>query len=109
MRKKYLFHCRDPIMRHLGRVYNLYGINENEKALIDVLFAACNGIEKFLIADWREAYSRVVYSPNFDMLKGQYKAVVDEYVKYFNNVASKGRFIAGKHVKRVLLILDIVC
>lgn len=79
------------IIRHLARQHSLYGKDAKEQATIDMLDGVLN--------DWRQSWTRVVYSAEFESVKGKYMSeTAPSYAEDLDNWLKSRKWLAGDSV-----------
>lgn len=83
----------NSIVRHFGRVYDLYGSNENEKVRIDILVDGCEDLKK--------AYFAVVYNEKaMEAVKVFQETTLPTWCDYFETLKAKneGDYFVGNKI-----------
>lgn len=92
------------ICRHLGRVYNLYGDNEKEKTMIDMLI---DGAE-----DLKKQYFGIVYNEKaLELVKEFNEITLPKWCDYFEFIKEKnnGDYFVGNRISIAdIIIFDIL-
>jgi len=82
------------ILRHLARKNKLYGDNEEEHALVDMMEGE--------VVDWAKKIMGISYSENFDtLLKNVIAEVLPEFAAKFESFLANKKFVVGNKVTYV--------
>lgn len=79
----------NAILRHLARKYDLYGSNESEAVMLDMVNDA--------VHDLRMVYVKLIYQ-NYDEGKADYIAGLPDRLLPFEKILKEGKYIAGDKV-----------
>lgn len=85
------------ILRHLARKHGLDGKTEADKLRVELALAQ--------VGDYQTDFARIVYNPQFNELKGDYKAGLPDKLKALSNFLGDRKFVAGDYVTYVDFIL----
>lgn len=80
----------NAIYRHIARKHKLYGDNDKEAAIIDMLADQ--------IMDLRNDFIRLCYSPNYKNLRKGYDEQLPKKLKAFENYLAKKKFLLGDKI-----------
>jgi len=82
------------ILRHLARKHNLYGDNENDRTIIDMVQGE--------LSDWRPQILEIAYRRNFtDLLENAKTTVIPEFLGRFERFLGDNKFLVGNKLSFV--------
>nr|SAY41336.1 glutathione S-transferase [Gammarus pulex] len=78
------------ILRYLARQHNLLGTSEEERYRADIM--------EYSICDFRMAFVRLCYGPNFETAKTKYLKALPEHLKFFSEYLGSRKWFAGENL-----------
>ena len=80
----------EAILRHLGRKYKLYGANDQDYSVVDMLIDTSH--------DLKIALAMIAYNPDFDKLKANHIKDVEPKFKQVSEFLGSKKFLVGDNL-----------